>query len=129
MVGRGEDDAPHTLNACRFEQVVGADDVGGVDGLPIRLERVAAEMDDAVDAGDRVAHRREVGQLGGDDFLLRRGIGHRPPVRKTEPVVGAKNRADHAGDAARRAGNENGLHGFLSRNPRTRASGITHPCA
>ena len=116
-------------SARRLEQVVGADDVGGVDRLPVRLERIAAEMDDAVDAGDRLAHRREVGQLGGDDLLLRRGVGHRPPVRKAEPVVGAQERPDHAGDAARRAGDENGLHGFLSRNPRTRAGGITHPCA
>ena len=53
-----------------FEQVVAADDVGAVDRLPRAFAREAAEMDDALDTGDRLLDRRHVGEISGDEFLV-----------------------------------------------------------
>src|SRR5690242_19725445 len=50
MVRRGEHHALDALPARRLEQVVTADDVGLQDLIPGAFDRIAAEMQDAVDA-------------------------------------------------------------------------------
>src|SRR6185436_18256263 len=50
MVGRGEHDTLDTLLPRRLEQIVAADDVGLQDLVPGALDRIAAEMQNAVDA-------------------------------------------------------------------------------
>src|SRR5882724_1539825 len=54
VVGRGEDHALRAGLPRRLEEVVAADDVGIQDLIPRALDRMAAEMDDAV----RALHRR-----------------------------------------------------------------------
>ena len=73
MVRRGEDDPLHALEARRLEEVVAADDIGVVDDVPVRLDRIAAEMEDAVDAGDGAAERLDVAEVGGRH--LSSGVG------------------------------------------------------
>jgi hypothetical protein len=50
MVRRGEHHALDALLSRRLEQIVAADDVGLQDLVPGALDRIAAEMQDAVDA-------------------------------------------------------------------------------
>ena len=50
VVRRGEDHALDALAVGRLEQIVAADDVGLMDLVPGAFDRIAAEMQDAVDA-------------------------------------------------------------------------------
>ncbi len=71
MVGAGEHDPLDASAPRRLEQIVAADDIGPEDGLPVGLDRLAAEMDDAVDAIAQRLAGGEVGEVGNDDFLTR----------------------------------------------------------
>src|SRR5438093_1047321 len=61
MVRRSEYHTLHALFARRLEQVIAADDVGLQDLVPGSFDRIAAEMQDAVDA---LADRLDLGQIG-----------------------------------------------------------------
>src|SRR5207302_418459 len=63
VVAGGKDDALDAGAACRLEHIVEAKDVSFEDHRPLVLARDAAEMDNAVDAGDHVLDRRHVGEL------------------------------------------------------------------
>src|SRR5580692_7680346 len=54
VVRRGEDDAFDFLAPRRLEQIVAADDIGLQNAVPGLLDRLAAEMHDAVDAFDEL---------------------------------------------------------------------------
>ena len=69
MVGRGEHDARATLPARRLVRVVQADDVGAVHRFPVGLDRLAAQVDDAIGALEQPLHRGHVGQIGLDEGL------------------------------------------------------------
>ena len=123
VVRRGEDDPPHPFEPRRLEEGVGAEDVGLVDGLPVGLERVAAEMDDTVDPGDRPPHRLEVGEVGRGVGLALGECRDRPAVREAEPVARPEERPDHRCDATGGTGEENELH----RQPPRRAGHPVRP--
>jgi len=110
MIAGREDDALDALEPRRLEQVVAADDIGGVDRVPFRLDRIAAEVNDAVDAGDRPSHRLDIGEIGRHDVLTTRRIAHRAHIGQAQAILGAQKRPDHRGDAAGGASDENVFH-------------------
>src|SRR5690606_14177776 len=70
VVGGSEDDTLDTLPARRLEDVVAADDVGLEDRLPQPLDRMAAEVNDAVDAVDRGLDLVHPGEIGSGEALM-----------------------------------------------------------
>ncbi len=81
------------------------------DSLPIALHRHAAEMDDAVDAGDSALDRGEVAEIGGDEALALPEIGERRPVGKKQLAIGAAQQyAQALADTAGSTGDEHALH-------------------
>src|SRR5436190_12664069 len=66
VVGRREHNALDALFVGRLEQIVAADDVGLMDLVPGAFDRIATEMQDAVDA---VADRLDLGEIGKVGFL------------------------------------------------------------
>jgi hypothetical protein len=85
VVGAGEDDALHALPARRLEGVVAADDVVGVDRLPIRLDRRAAQVHHRVDPVHGRRHRGRVAEIGLVQLLAGRRRAQRADVRETQP--------------------------------------------
>src|SRR5262249_40868607 len=78
---------------------------------PGLLDRLAAEMDDAVDAVDEPFHLRQVGQIGGDEALMLYHVGGRANVAPAQLRISAvEPRAQPRADAARRARDQNRLH-------------------
>jgi hypothetical protein len=104
VVGRGEYHTLDALFACGLEQIVAADDVGLQDRIPGALDRIAAEMQDAVDAlADRL-DLRHVGKIGCLEFLVLAEIGRRLQVAQHQVRIDrrqqlAQARADPAGGA------------------------------
>ena len=102
MVRRGEHDALDALLARRLEQIVAADDVGLQDVVPRAFDRIAAEMQDAVDAlADRL-DLREIGQIGRLEFFVGAEIGRRLEIAEQQIRIDrrqqfAQARADSAG--------------------------------
>src|SRR5689334_13223494 len=77
MVRRCKHDAFDALFARRLEKIVAADDVGLQDSVPWAFDRIAAEMQDAVDAlADRL-DLREVRKLGRLKLFVCAEIGRR----------------------------------------------------
>ena len=72
MVRRGEHHALDALLPRRLEQIVAADDVGLQDLVPGAFDRIAAEMQDAVDAFADRLDLRQVGEIGRLEFLVLR---------------------------------------------------------
>ena len=99
------------LPARRLKEVVGPDDVGLQHGLPVRLDRLPAQMDDAVDAlTDRLAGR-EVGKVGSCHLLAGTGRLERRPVGQAQDRVDALHiLAQTPPDGAGSAGDQNALH-------------------
>ena len=80
MIAAREDDARHAARARRLEDVVGADDVCVEDGLPGRFARHPAEMHDGIDVSHERGDGAGVGEIGGDELLVRAEIGDRPAI-------------------------------------------------
>src|SRR5262245_41655761 len=75
VIGGSEDHALDALAVGSLEQIVAADDIGLVDLVPSPLHRVAAKMQDAVNAlADRL-DLREIGKIGRLEFLVLCEIG------------------------------------------------------
>ena len=112
VVGGGKHDPLDALAPRGLEQVVAADDVGLQHRLPIGLDRLSTEMDDAIDAG---AHRfagGKIGEIGIHDLFARTRRVERRLVRQADDRVEATNvRPQPAPDAARGAGDQDTLHG------------------
>ena len=89
VVAGGEDDALDAGSARRLEDIVKADDVALEDHRPLVLARDAAEMDDAVDAGDHSLDRRHVGEFGAVDLLPFAGRRQRDPIGKPQDRIDA----------------------------------------
>ena len=102
MVGAGEQDAAGAGLAGRLPEVDAADDVGAQDGRPVGLERLAAEVDNGVDALDQPVDRGGVGEVALHQLLAgrllpiglrseRRRAGYRPAKwrRSTPPSAPA----------------------------------------
>ncbi len=109
------DDALDPGAARRLEHVVEADDVAVEDVLPAVLARDAAEMDDAVDAGNHLLDCRHVGDVGLIDLLAPLVLW--PRRRERHPVGHAQHRIDaaqrlaqRAADAAPCSGDQHALH-------------------
>ena len=101
MVGRSEDHALHAGLARRLEDVVAADDVGLQDLVPRSLDRMAAEMDDAVGALQHRGHLVRPGEIGGDEGLARLKVRRRDPVAQHQAGIELRQqRACHGADAA-----------------------------
>jgi hypothetical protein len=75
MIGGGEDHALDALAPRRLEQIVAADDVGLQDRLPRPFDGVAPEMNDALDAVDRLLDLLEAGKVGSNEGLVGPEIG------------------------------------------------------
>ncbi len=106
VVGGGEDDAPHALLAGRLVQVVGALDVGLEDLVERRLEGDSREVDDRVDAADRLAHGVPVGQVRDDRVRLAVDGAH---VEQAQRVAVFREQSPHQGaESAGGAGEQNG---------------------
>src|SRR4029077_9892248 len=114
MVRRGEDDALDFLAPRRLEQIVAADDIGAQDAVPRLLDRLAAEMDDAVDALDQLFDLGEVGEIGLDERLAFCQTGRRADVAPANIRIDAVEQlAQPRTDATRCARHQNCLHDAL----------------
>ena len=106
MVGAGEHDPPHALAPGCLEQVVAAGDVGLEHRLPVGLDRLPAQVDDAVDARADDLAGSEVAQIGDDHLLARPCRRRRHAVRQSQERIDASQIGAQAlPDAARRTGN------------------------
>ena len=89
VVAGREDDALHAGAARRLEDIINADDVALEDHRPLVLARDAAEVDDAVDAGDHPLDSRHVGEFGTIDFLPFAGRRQCDPIGKAQDRIDA----------------------------------------
>ena len=89
MIGAGEDDAFDAAAARRLEDVVAALDIERQHLLPFGLRGLAGQMHDAVDAGRRPLDRRNVADVGCEDFLALLGGAERRNVEQTNERIGA----------------------------------------
>src|SRR5262249_50388160 len=97
--------------ARRFEKDVAADDIGVEDRLPRSLNGMAAEMNDALHAGDRLLDLRQISEIGRNEVIAGgevRGLADiaRPKMR----INAAQNLAQSRADIAGGADNKNVLH-------------------
>ena len=114
VIGGGEYHALDAGAAGGLEQIVSADDIGLQDRVPRAFDRVAAEMHDAVDAGDDFLDRGEVGEIGGHEIFIAREIGGLAQITPADARVEAlQGLAQARADAARGAGDEKFFHGSL----------------
>ena len=74
---------------CSLEDIIKADDVALEDHRPLVLARDAAEMDDAVDAGDHPLDGGHVGEFGAIDFLPVAGRRQCDPIGKPQDRIDA----------------------------------------
>src|SRR5581483_3254988 len=103
--------APDAAAIGGLEQVAAADDVGAEDGRPVALDRIAAEMGDAVDAGDDRLDLGVVGEVGGDELLVCRQIGGPADIAPADARVDAFQQfAQPRADLAGRAGDKDVTH-------------------
>src|SRR5262245_31215197 len=87
-----------------LEQIVGADDVAVEDRVPGTFDRKAAEMDDALHAGDGALHLGGRGEVGFDECFVGREVSRRLDVTEAKVWIDAleelaQPRADVAGCA------------------------------
>jgi len=96
-----------------LEQIIATDDVGLQDLIPRPFDRIAAEMQDAVDAlADRL-DLREVSQIGRLEFFVRAEIGRRLQVGEQEVRINRRQQfAQGCADPAGRAGHQYAWHFF-----------------
>ena len=114
VIGGREDDALDAGAARRLEQVVAADDIGIEDRLPRAFDRKAAEMHDAVDAGDRLLDLRHVGEIGLHEVLVGAQIGRLLDVADADLRIDALQQlAQPRADVARGSGDQNFFHAAL----------------
>src|SRR5712691_8845531 len=114
MVRRREHDALDAVPARSLEQIVATDDVRLENGVPWPFDREAAEMHDAVDAGDGPLDACHVGEIGRHEAFVRCEVGG--PCNVAQPDVGIdtfEQMAQPRADAARRASDQNRLHAAL----------------
>src|SRR5262249_46243385 len=128
VIGRREHHALDAGAARRLEQIVAADDIGVEDRLPRSLDGMTAEMNDTLDAGDRLLDLREIGEIGGDKVIAGgkiRGLADiaRPKMR----IDAAQNLAQSRADIAGSAGNENVLHHLLQDSNGIRIRHVASP--
>jgi hypothetical protein len=72
---------------------------------------MAAEMNDAIHAGDRFLDLRQIGEIGGHEIVVGGEIdGLSDIARPKLRINGAQNLAQARADVSGRAGNENLLH-------------------
>ena len=94
----------HLFAPRRLEQIVAADDVGLENAIPGLLDRLAAEMHDAVDAVDEFFDLGEIGEIGLHESLVARHVGGRANIAPAQVRIDAvKKLAQPGADAARRA--------------------------
>jgi hypothetical protein len=74
MVRRSEHDTLHLVPSRRLEQIVTADDIGVQDAIPRLLDRLAAEMDDAVHPVGNFFDLGKIGEIGLHESLMARQI-------------------------------------------------------
>ena len=75
------------------------------------LDRLAAEMDDAVDAVDELFDLGEIGEIGLHEGLVAGHIGRRANIAPAQVRIDAVEQlAQPRADAARRARHQNCLH-------------------
>src|SRR5581483_8402411 len=111
VVGGSEHHPLDALAARRLEQVVAADDVGLQDRLPRAFHRVAAQVDDAVDAVDDALHLLDAGEVGGNERLVVGEVGGLPDVAQAKVGVdGLQEPAQARADVARGAGEQDARH-------------------
>ena len=111
MVRGRHDDALDAGAARRLEHIVEADDVALEDVLPGIFPRDAAEMNDAVDAGDHLLDRPHIGDVGLVQLLLVPRRCYRHPVGQSQHRIDAAQRlAQRAADAATRPGDQHAMH-------------------
>jgi hypothetical protein len=135
VVGAGEDDAAHPVEAGGLVHVVEAADVdvdglAGEGGLGAPAGPPAdGQVGDGVHAAGRLQHLLEVGDVGGDDLLAGLGVVDGADVEQAEVAAVAQVGAQGAADPAAGAGDEEPLargrfvaHGRMLRH-RTRAAG------
>jgi hypothetical protein len=89
VVAGGKDNALDAGAACRFEEIIKADDVSLEDHRPFVLARDTAEVNDAVDFGDHPLDGRHVGEFGAIDFLPFAGRRQCDPIGKPQDRVDA----------------------------------------
>src|SRR5262245_9953909 len=96
--------------ARRFEQIVGADDVGLQHRLPRRLARDAAEMHNAADARYRLLDGFRIGEIGCHKMLVVAKIGGSLEVAQTQLIDVLEQAAQPRANSAGRARNQDSLH-------------------
>src|ERR1700746_884352 len=130
MVRRREHHALDALPARCLEQVVAADDVGRQDGVPGAFDRIAAEMQDAVDAlADRL-DLSEVGQVGCLELLVRCEGGRRLDIAEQEVRIDRRQQlAQRRAYAPRRAGHQNTWHLLPRLHLSSKATNLRSPSA
>jgi hypothetical protein len=113
MVRRCKHDAFDALFARRLEKIVAADDVGLQDSVPWAFDRIAAEMQDAVDAlADRL-DLREVRKLGRLKLFVCAEIGRRLHIAQQQIGVNRRQQLPQAcADTSRCAGHQYAWHLF-----------------
>ncbi len=111
VVRRGEHHALDALLARGLEQIVAADDVALQDIVPGTFDRIAAEMQDAVDAlADRL-DLRGVGQFRLHEPLGIAQVGRRLDVAEQQVRIDRRQQFSQArADPAGRAGHQNPWH-------------------
>ena len=115
VIGGGEYHALDAGAAGGLEQIVSADDIGLQDHVPRAFDRVAAEMHDAVDAGDDFLDRGEIGKIGRHEIFIGGEIAGLAQIAPADARVESFHELAQArADAARGAGDEKFFHGPLS---------------
>ena len=113
MVGGGEHNALDALLARGFEQIVAADDVGLQDVVPRALDRIATEMQDAVDALANRLDLREIGQIGRLEFFVLAEISRRLQIAQQQVRIDRRQQfAQARADSPGRTGHQYAWHFF-----------------
>ena len=113
VVRRGEHHALDAFFARRLEQIVAADDVGLQDLVPGAFDRIAAEMQDAVDAFADRLDLREIGEIGRLEFFVLAEIGRRLQIAQQQVRIDRRQQfAQRCADPAGGAGHQYAWHFF-----------------
>jgi len=100
---RSEDDGEHVAVKClkAADPASEMDDVEVEDRLPVRLDRLAAEVDQAVGAIQELLHLADVGDVRLDEGLAVLEVVDALDVTQDEPVdPAAEERSGHGADSA-----------------------------
>jgi hypothetical protein len=111
VIAAGEHHPLHIRKPGRFEDIVGADDVRAEDRLPGPLDRIGAEMGDAVHALDGIGDGGRIGEVAGDRLFTLARVRDRLAVEQAQLVVGSQQRPQHARRHAGSAGQQDQFGG------------------